>query len=458
MEIQEREGFGRCAVAARELAPGASILVEQATLFWRSGPAELVTIVKAYLEASDPQKKAIDSLTADSRVKCTELTDLMSEWVKILRTAKLNGELDTEQDEQALLPIVLRTHFNAHAIPGGAALFPEGAMINHSCSPNAFYRCEGQTIAFTAAKKLDTGDQITAAYLDALTMLRPTIARQEILLLSKGFLCACERCSSTGLEKTRAVRCNLDACHGVVHPLNTGFAERQQGLTPTWTCTSCQNTLSAARVAEIERVEDQLYQEWVNRDIALTDGAFVSFDTVEDAVKNAADRLHRLHYIAQFERVLAIETGITQVSQRPRLVAHAFTLANWLYESVPPNLLGPMTGAVAVLFDRRTYLIIPGLDIDRVLTIMKAIVPHAKLVHGDGAVYVKALESVVNKYSRCSSLICNNRGKLLRCGRCDSASYCSRSCQIFHYKSQGHKSACAAIVEAKRVLKELLEE
>lgn len=459
MDVETRTGLGRCAVATFDLGPGDSILVERAALFWESGPDELVAIMKAYVEAPESQRKRIDNLTADIQVHSKELDDLQSTWRSIVRKAKKEEHTLHGCEEDDLLSLITRAHFNAHAVqnPPGAALFPAGAMINHSCSPNSFYLCEGHDINFRAAKGLAQKTEITAAYLDAITMLRPTRQRQEALLLSKGFLCSCERCSSIEADITRGVKCMVDACEGVAYPPNSGLNHAQA---PTWLCSTCGSRISSEHAIELESTEEELLLGWKGRDASLAEGKPVAPMEIDEAIKIIETQLHHSHYLAQFERVLAVEIGATSAKESLQLRAHAFVLANWLYvkfhRTVPYNMLGIMTGALAALFDRRTLSILPGLDIDRVLTIMKAVLPYAKLRYGEGAPYPEALSRVIDKYSQCSSLICSNKGKLARCGRCNSASYCSRSCQILHFKTQGHKTLCATIVASRNTLVDMI--
>ena len=172
-------------------------------------------------------------------------------------------------------------------------------------------------------------------------------------------------------------------------------------------------------------------------------------------VEEASKELHPSHFITQFLRVLAIEVGGQTDTQRLQVVWYAFTYAEWLlnsFQDIPSNLIGTMTGALAELFDRKSGQILSGLSIDRVLRIVRTVLPYAQIRHGTDAVYPRALEKVISRYEQCGSLMCSNTGKLARCGRCDSVSYCSRSCQLFHYKSGGHKAECLLIGERRRAI------
>lgn len=458
MEIAVQEKLGRCALASRSLVRGDVVLEERAALFWQAGPRELLDILQAYDDADVRQRARIDDLTSEIQTPSPALDSLVESWVEALESAVSQGQLTTERNIRTdLVPILLKTHFNAHAVqcPEGACLFPTAAMLNHSCAPNVFYQCQAHTIRFVANTELEEGSELTASYLDAMTMLKPTRYRQGTLLLSKGFLCACDRCASKSNDCTRALRCRAAGCGGTLYASNAGLDPQGRAIDCTWSCNSCAISVSSELSKELESIENDMYQRWQLLDDKLSRSVPISGKEIDGAIRVSCERLHPAHFVTQLFRILAIEMGVEKSSDSMRLISYAFQYADWLYTNfaaVPSNLLGTMTGALAELFDRKTFDIVQGLDIDRVLTIMKAVLPFAQLRYGAKAAYPRALDSVIQNYASCGSLICQKTGRLSRCGRCASISYCSRSCQVFHYKSQGHKEACLAIVRARERL------
>lgn len=334
-------------------------------------------------------------------------------------------------------------------------------MLNHSCSPNTVYKCEAHTISFRAKNGIQEGSELTACYLDALAMLKPTVHRQKVLLLSKGFICRCTRCSSIDLDVTRAVWCPAENCTGTVLPGNDTMASSEDMSASPWKCPTCDLVLPESDAQRIRQTEDELYKQWQDNDARLSNGISLSAKQINEAIRLACKLLHPSHFITQLQRVLAIEIGASSKLEEYQLLHHAFTFANWLYttfrDTVPLNLLGTMTGALAELFDRKTHVIKAGLNVDRVLLMMKAVLPLATIRHGESGLYPQALRAVLERYSVCSALTCTQKGKLSRCGRCESAFYCSRSCQIFHFKSQGHKAVCQAVVEARKQIQAAME-
>jgi hypothetical protein len=79
-----------------------------------------------------------------------------------------------------------------------SALFPLGALFNHSCDPNCSYTScrweEGAPaphIAFTALRDIEEGEEVCHSYLDD-TM--DVFSRRKKLLLTYRFACSCSKC------------------------------------------------------------------------------------------------------------------------------------------------------------------------------------------------------------------------------------------------------------------------
>ena len=446
MDVEYREGEGRCGVAKRDVKQGEIILQEEATLVWQQGSDELINLVKAYKSASQHCRALIDSLSIKIAAESEELNQIIGSWTATLESSDLGA---TNLKDAEYISLLTRAHFNAHAIDDGrACFFVKAAMINHSCAPNSMYRFDGTTVSYWASKDLQKGEEITASYLEAMVMIQPTAYRRKTLLKSKAFICGCTRCTAAEEDTTRCQRCIEPACDGTVSPDNSA---PESDTVPSWTCAhKC--ILTPEQVSSMEATEATLYRKWQALDARLAIGKTVSTQDVMDAIEACATRLHSDNFVTQLCRVLLIEVGVS--TQDPRLLLyHAFTYAFWLWNTfkdcVPSNLLGTMTGSLAELFDRKNGMIKHGLDVDRVLSIIRTVLPYAHMRHGNEAAYPQALERVLQRYRTCASVICSNTGKLARCGRCNSVSYCSRSCQVFHYKSGGHKSECREIVESR---------
>ncbi|KAG2485215.1 hypothetical protein HYH03_016002 [Edaphochlamys debaryana] len=72
-------------------------------------------------------------------------------------------------------------------------LWPEAALINHSCAPNASVLPLGGALYVRAGRALQEGEEVTVSYLAA-GLFSPVAQRRSLLRASHGFLCACPRC------------------------------------------------------------------------------------------------------------------------------------------------------------------------------------------------------------------------------------------------------------------------
>ena len=89
------------------------------------------------------------------------------------------------------------------------ALLWRGAMLNHSCDPNATFALDDGAIVFRAVCPIPAGAEICIDYLGRAA---PTAERRARLRETKLFDCACARCRAP--ELMRAVLCP----HGVSCP------------------------------------------------------------------------------------------------------------------------------------------------------------------------------------------------------------------------------------------------
>lgn len=66
------------------------------------------------------------------------------------------------------LDIRMLAALTATHAPGcaGVGLFPTGALINHSCTPNAMQSFSQQRVTFTALQPIPPGTEITISYIE----------------------------------------------------------------------------------------------------------------------------------------------------------------------------------------------------------------------------------------------------------------------------------------------------
>ncbi|XP_073725753.1 N-lysine methyltransferase SMYD2-A [Misgurnus anguillicaudatus] len=82
----------------------------------------------------------------------------------------------------------------------GSAVFPDVALMNHSCSPNVIVTYKGTVAEVRAVQEISPGEEIFNSYID---LLYPTEDRIERLKDSYFFTCDCKECTSKSKDKAK---------------------------------------------------------------------------------------------------------------------------------------------------------------------------------------------------------------------------------------------------------------
>ncbi|GAA6084502.1 N-lysine methyltransferase SMYD2-A isoform X1 [Tachysurus ichikawai] len=82
----------------------------------------------------------------------------------------------------------------------GSAVFPDVALMNHSCNPNAIVTYKGTVAEVRAVQKISPGDEIFNSYID---LLYSTEDRTERLEQSYFFSCDCTECTTNSKDAAK---------------------------------------------------------------------------------------------------------------------------------------------------------------------------------------------------------------------------------------------------------------
>ncbi|XP_072545983.1 N-lysine methyltransferase SMYD2-A isoform X2 [Salminus brasiliensis] len=82
----------------------------------------------------------------------------------------------------------------------GSAVFPDVALMNHSCSPNVIVTYKGTVAEVRAVQEINPGEEIFNSYID---LLYPTEDRNERLQDSYFFTCDCKECTTESKDKAK---------------------------------------------------------------------------------------------------------------------------------------------------------------------------------------------------------------------------------------------------------------
>lgn len=109
-------------------------------------------------------------------------------------------------DKQALTELFAQVNCNGFTIEDeelshlGSAVFPDVALMNHSCSPNVIVTYKGTVAEVRAVQEINPGDEVFNSYID---LLYPTEDRKERLLDSYFFACQCTECTTKSKDKAK---------------------------------------------------------------------------------------------------------------------------------------------------------------------------------------------------------------------------------------------------------------
>ncbi|XP_061742294.1 N-lysine methyltransferase SMYD2-like isoform X2 [Nerophis ophidion] len=91
----------------------------------------------------------------------------------------------------------------------GTAVYPDLALINHSCLPSVIVTYSGTRADVRAVKDMKPGDEVLISYID---LLYPTDDRNQRLRESYYFTCDCQECKSRSKDKVKLkVRKQMEA-------------------------------------------------------------------------------------------------------------------------------------------------------------------------------------------------------------------------------------------------------
>lgn len=109
-------------------------------------------------------------------------------------------------DHQALLTLFSQVHCNGFTVEDeelsnlGLAIFPDIALMNHSCCPNVIITYRGVNAEVRAVQEISPGQEIYTSYID---LLYPTEDRIEKLRDIYYFSCDCKECTTKSMDKVK---------------------------------------------------------------------------------------------------------------------------------------------------------------------------------------------------------------------------------------------------------------
>nr|XP_057912670.1 N-lysine methyltransferase SMYD2-like [Doryrhamphus excisus] len=109
-------------------------------------------------------------------------------------------------DSKELLSLISQVSCNGFTIEDdelshmGTAVYPDVALINHSCLPSVIVTYNRTRVEVRAVKDMKPGDEVLISYID---LLYPTEDRNNRLRESYYFTCDCQECKSRSKDKVK---------------------------------------------------------------------------------------------------------------------------------------------------------------------------------------------------------------------------------------------------------------
>uniref|UniRef100_A0A8C5TCU5 [histone H3]-lysine(4) N-trimethyltransferase n=1 Tax=Malurus cyaneus samueli TaxID=2593467 RepID=A0A8C5TCU5_9PASS len=116
-------------------------------------------------------------------------------------------------DNAALVVLFAQVNCNGFTIEDeelshlGSAIFPDVALMNHSCCPNVIVTYKGTLAEVRAVREIEPGEEIFSSYID---LLYPTEDRNDRLRDSYFFSCDCRECITKEKDKEKLEVCKLN--------------------------------------------------------------------------------------------------------------------------------------------------------------------------------------------------------------------------------------------------------
>ncbi|XP_044904702.1 N-lysine methyltransferase SMYD2 isoform X2 [Felis catus] len=86
----------------------------------------------------------------------------------------------------------------------GSAIFPDVALMNHSCCPNVIVTYKGTLAEVRAVQEINPGEEVFTSYID---LLYPTEDRNDRLRDSYFFTCQCQECTTKDKKARVGAEC-----------------------------------------------------------------------------------------------------------------------------------------------------------------------------------------------------------------------------------------------------------
>lgn len=490
--VTNKENHGRIVVTNRDFNDHFGVLVrERPAIVWDAAPSQFLVgygnFLNEYSQLSSETKSQILQLFHPP-------LDGISSMVTTLRSiaeqlALLHKEYDVDLIHKLLVILASNAHqyygliqtepddgnLRKHETVSGSqecmklALYLFGSKVQHSCNPNSMYTSKtvDGALEYTVVKSIKAGEQVSFSYIGDL-FHTPTFQRREKLYKEKDFTCMCTRC--IGPDYCRVAKCT--EC-GEMTPSQTS------PFSSMWKC------VNGCAPSMVNETLERNYYDHLTKMTSMMN-ADTPTQVLYDFMRGATMDLSPTHYVCirgwlelatLYASKAAEKEQTIQLSKRkPHVLGRDKKLSDLsvnelrqkaascglraisLIECVAENCTGCKPGFFkhAPVYEsaaRVFHVCIDLIELDPseyplgARNIIKRYLPLMKAMFGNHDEDVKKIESVFLSGDKSSNPVgqcdyCKQcKTKVLLCSKCYFSRYCSKECQVKHWKI-GHKGEC----------------
>lgn len=492
LKVIKTEAEGLSLVATRDFAAGEIVLTEQPLLVWENN--SVYSFLNAFFKSPEEVQETVwgmDDHNDKTLLKDGESIDMQG--FAQDASLRLKNEEGISVDSDQILRLLHIKHINAHSFRDTqGALFVCASVANHSCRPNVLYSSFSSGsgddgMRFIALRTISAGMEIHPSYLKTVTCV-PMNQRLAQLRNSKDFVCRCLRCNDVGFDDCRGLSCT--DCLGVVVQFNTSMTQSLE----KWTCLKCNKTLTPNEIklrlqneTEGTKLSTELHKKFIDAQEALHPSDFLNVTNLLSSRFGVAEQHHLVistwhdygHWcLGQAEALAEMGMGVEQQVMAPwGKVCSQISFLQDAVDCLMKVICAKECITNACSHSKCSITSHSILCVDACPEVFLAVKSCIKMEKSCNAAFLNNVKNVASKYFPimkaqfgdehpdvksvgtfllkrrgvigCHNPTCAEEMKddavrespvLKACSRCGNANYCSRTCQVAHYKV--HKKNC----------------
>lgn len=459
-EVVYREKYGRVVLATCDIEVGSVVMSEEPLLMI---PSE--EIMKLPRNFDDELNifllifRIFLNLSVEIQNKLLDLFYIIRE-NEVEQLRKIYSERFDEEDTNTIIKLALIYKYNAFGDhDGNRMLYDHITRISHSCEPNCYLKIKGSSRECRAIRNIKSGEEITISY-NSRHDFETSYLRRENYMKTKDFLCECPRCILP--DDTRQFNCN---CGGVYYINQLNRTDTPE-FVKCYKCNTIPDEKNQMKMLQLEQnledVGNKIFEQYKN----IADSLFnfeVSKNDKDNTVNNGLKAVLNMKELLNFTDNLQFPSRhyLSRNIIKTQILAASFVLKfdnpinknrdrliNYCNLYIE-NIEGVMK--IINITVCEAYYFMAGVliwenstpdDFNISKYYLQKAIRYYKILENEhlekyNSLLLKILNNTKNNSPECA--FCNEISKN-HCSKCKKIKYCSKECQISHWKI--HKKYC----------------